>query len=52
MTPAIEDWSKRHTHKLQRHLRGSELSELQALLASGGDHAEDQLPAGTEQAEF
>jgi len=52
MTPAIEDWSKRHTHKLLRHLRGSELSELQALLASSGDQAEDQLPAETEQTEF
>ena len=52
MTPAIEEWSKRHAHKLQRYLRGSELNELKTLLASGDDQTNNQLQAGTEQAEF
>jgi hypothetical protein len=52
MTPAIEEWSKRHAHKLQRYLRGSELNELKTLLASGDDQTDNQLQAGTEQAEF
>jgi hypothetical protein len=52
MTPAIEGWSKRHAHKLQRVLLGSELNELQSLLASGADQTENQIPAGTEQMEY
>ena len=52
MTPAIEEWSKRHAHKLQRYLRGSELNALKTLLASGEDQTDNQLQVGTEQAEF
>ncbi len=52
MTPAIEEWSKRHAHKLQRYLRGSELNELKTLLASGDEQTDNQMQAGTEQAEF
>ena len=52
MTPAIEEWSKRHAHKLQRVLLGSELNELKSLLASGADQTDNQIPAGTEQMEY
>ena len=52
MTPAMEEWSKRHAHKLQRVLLGSELNELKSLLASGADQTDNQIPAGTEQMEY
>ncbi len=52
MTPAIEEWSKRHAHRLQRVLLGGELNELQTLLASAADQTDNQIPAGTEQTEY
>ena len=52
MTPAIEEWSIRHAHKLQRVLLGSELNELQTLLANGADQTDNQIPAGTQQMEY
>lgn len=41
MTPAIEEWSQRHPHKLQRLLRSDELVELRSLLTRS---AEQPLP--------
>ena len=38
MTPAIEEWSQRHAHKLQRSLRCDELNELRDLLVKGTEH--------------
>ena len=38
MTPAIEEWSQRHPHKVQRSLRCDELNELRDLLATSAEH--------------
>lgn len=37
MTPAIEHWSQRHAHTLQRSLRSDELDELRTLVANNSD---------------
>ena len=52
MTPAIEEWSHRHSHKLHRFLQCNELTELQSLLASGADRSEELISEGLEQLEF
>lgn len=52
MTPAIEEWSKRHSYRLPRLLTCDELMELQSLLASGAGQANGQIPEETEQVEY
>jgi len=52
MTPSIEEWSSRHSHTLHRYLNCNELTELQSLLASGGDEAEELYPEDTTQLEY
>ena len=50
MTPAIEEWSHRHSHELPRFLRGDELNELRTLLATvtGTEQPGAEESTGTE----
>jgi hypothetical protein len=52
MTPAIEEWSQRHAHKLQRSLRLDELNELRTLLVQGPEPPAAGEVAGMEQGGF
>ena len=52
MTPAIEEWSHRHSHRLHRFLQCDELIELQSLLVSGADRSDELISEGLEQLEF
>lgn len=49
MTPAIEEWSQRHAHKLQRSLRCDELNELRSLLVQGAEQPDSEEAARTER---
>ena len=52
MTPAIEEWSQRHGHNLQRYLQCNELIELQSLLESAEDQSEELITEELEQLEY